>query len=117
MANNTEQKNGLLMKVALVSLALSFPIGLFILNAPQLKEPIPVNTKHEIALDLGKVIEAKGEEIAKIDMQILEARGELLKYEEMKISQLKELRTLYERIAAMLGNKETQMNQKNPHSK
>ena len=97
-----EQKSGILSKIALIVLALSFPVGLFILNAPAMKELVQSTKQQEVTLDFNKVIDAKSEEIAKIDMQILEAKGQLLKFEEMKGSQLKELRTLYDRIATML---------------
>jgi hypothetical protein len=111
------QKTGILSKVALVILALSFPVGLFVLNAPALKELIPTEKRQDIAVDIEKVIEAKGAEIAKIDMQILEAKGELLKYEEMKISQLRELKILYDRIATMLGGQENNSDMNNLISK
>ena len=106
------QKNGILSKVSLIVLALSFPVGLFVLNAPALKELVPQEKQQVIPLDIEKVIDAKSEEIAKIDMQILEAKGELLKFEEMKHSQLKELKTLYDRIATMLGASETNLDLK-----
>ncbi len=118
MAKN-EQKNGILSKVALIVLALSFPVGLFVLNAPALKELLPAQNQiqKEIAVDLSRILDTKSEEIAKIDMQILEARGEILKFEEMKSAQLNELRTLYERISTMLGNKETHLDINSPMSK
>lgn len=116
MAQN-EQKSGILSKVALIVLALSFPVGLFVLNAPALKELVPVEKQQDIPADLSKVLEAKGEEIAKIDMQILEAKGQLLKFEEMKLSELRELKTLYDRIAIMLGGRETNLDLKIQNSK
>ena len=112
-----EQKNGIYSKVVLIVLALSFPVGLFILNAPALKDLVPVEKHQDITIDIDKVIEAKGKEIEKIDMQILEAKGQLLKYEEMKMGQLRELKTLYDRIATMLGVQETNLDLKIQDSK
>jgi len=117
MARKNELIGGILTKIALVALALSFPVGLFILNAPALKELIPKEVQNEIVVDLDKAIDAKSNEIAEIEMKILEARGELLKFEEMKISQLKELRVLYDRIASMLDVRETHLDLQNPSSK
>jgi hypothetical protein len=116
MAQN-EQKNSLLSKLALIVLALSFPVGLFLLNAPAFRELVPATDKKDIALDLDEVIEAKSEEIAKIDLQILEAKGQLLKFEEMKGSQLRELKTLYNRIAKMLEGSEPSLDRPSEGSK
>jgi hypothetical protein len=113
MTKKVEQKSGLFTKIALIALALSFPIGLFILNAPALIELIPKQVRSEVAVNLNNAIDAKAEEIAKIDMQILEARGELLKYEDAKMAQIKELRTLYDRIASMLGDNQKEMELQN----
>jgi hypothetical protein len=108
MTKKVEQKSGVFTKVALIALALSFPVGLFILNAPALMELAPKDVRSEVAVNLNNAIDAKAEEIAKIDMQILEARGELLKFEDAKLAQLKELRTLYDRIASMLGDTQSE---------
>lgn len=96
-----EVAHKLLLKVLLGLTALSFPLGLVLLNTEDTLTRIRSVLNGGRKSDLNAALNAKEDEIKEIDTKILQARGEFLKYAEMRNSQvgeLENLRTNIERI-------------------